>query len=118
MTRIPIPVHGFLIVSLRQCSCSQVLHFRNRAALKPVPDDDELSNESPKISFKWDVESCSTTSSAYSAISVASSSAVGMSSLYSTGFQDRGDHCTPRKGNWITTDSECKLLIPLFICFL
>ncbi|KAJ4728520.1 Protein LAZY 1 like [Melia azedarach] len=52
----------------------KVLHFRNRGTLKSVPDDDQLSIESPKISFRWDVESCSTTSSAYSGISMASSS--------------------------------------------
>lgn len=82
----------------------QVLHFRNRGTLKAVPDDDRLSNDSPKISFRWDVESCSTTSSA---ISMASST-------NRTSIQDR-DHFTTRKGNWITTDSECMTLFPLFI---
>ncbi|XP_058005847.1 uncharacterized protein LOC131181491 [Hevea brasiliensis] len=85
----------------------KVLHFRNRATLKAVPDDDQMSNESPKISFRWDVESCSTTSSAYSAISVASSSktdlTLNMLSLNSTPLHDR-------KGNWITTDSEFVVL--------
>ncbi|KAF3436010.1 hypothetical protein FNV43_RR23102 [Rhamnella rubrinervis] len=90
----------------------KVLQLRNRRTLKSVPDDDQLSNESPKISFRWDVESCSTTSSAYSAISLASSTAVSMPSLYSTSIQiqDHGDHCTPRRGNWITTDSEFVVL--------
>ncbi|KAF2284497.1 hypothetical protein GH714_025845 [Hevea brasiliensis] len=80
---------------------------RNRATLKAVPDDDQMSNESPKISFRWDVQSCSTTSSAYSAISMASSSktdlTLNMLSLNSTPLHDR-------KGNWITTDSEFVVL--------
>ncbi|XP_022848808.1 uncharacterized protein LOC111371132 [Olea europaea var. sylvestris] len=45
----------------------KVLQFRNRAALKAEPDDDQLSKESPKISFRWDLESCSTTASSASA---------------------------------------------------
>ncbi|XVF21413.1 hypothetical protein REPUB_Repub12eG0088400 [Reevesia pubescens] len=49
----------------------KVLQFRNRGALKAVPDTDQLSNiDSPKISFRWDVESCSTTCSAFSGISL------------------------------------------------
>ncbi|KAJ6956418.1 hypothetical protein NC652_007481 [Populus alba x Populus x berolinensis] len=81
----------------------KVLQLRSRATLKSVPDDEELSIESPKISFRWDVESCSTTSSAYSGISKASSKNIdlNMLSLRSTPVHDR-------RGNWITTDSECK----------
>ncbi|RVW13155.1 hypothetical protein CK203_104961 [Vitis vinifera] len=85
----------------------QVLHFRNRGSLKPVPDDDQLSNDSPKISFRWEVESCCTTSSAYSAISMASSflnDQPGNKQSISTTIED-SDHCTSRAGNWITTDS-------------
>jgi hypothetical protein len=105
---------------IKQKYMFQVLHFRNRGNLKAVPDDDQLSNDSPKISFRWDVESCSTTSSAYSAFSMASSSQIDHhtlnvpSSSNSTPFQ--GHHrTTSRKGNWITTDSDCKTLFPLFI---
>ncbi|XP_012085142.1 uncharacterized protein LOC105644415 [Jatropha curcas] len=80
----------------------KVLHLRNRGTLKAVPDDDQLSNESPKISFRWDGESCSPTSSVYSAISMASSTR-NMVSLNSSPLHDR-------KGNWITTDSEFVVL--------
>lgn len=94
----------------------QVLQFRNRSALKAVPDDEQLSIESPKISFRWEVESCSTTSSVYSGISMASSSKnydhkTNIVSLNSTPIHEI-NHFTPRKGNWITTDSECKILTP------
>ncbi|KAL6338680.1 hypothetical protein AAG906_021497 [Vitis piasezkii] len=90
----------------------KVLHFRNRGSLKPVPDDDQLSNDSPKISFRWEVESCCTTSSAYSAISMASSflnDQSGNKQSISTTIED-SDHCTSRAGNWITTDSEFVVL--------
>ncbi|KAJ0112499.1 hypothetical protein Patl1_01620 [Pistacia atlantica] len=88
----------------------KVLQFRNRSALKAVPDDEQLNIESPKISFRWEVESCSTTSSVYSGISMASSSKnydhqTNTVSLNSTPIHDI-NHFTPRKGNWITTDSE------------
>lgn len=96
----------------------QVLQFRNRGSLKAVPDDDQLSNDSPKISFRWDVESCSTTSSVYSAFSMASSSQIDQNmnipSSNSTPFQDN-HHTTSRKGNWITTDSDCKTLFPFLL---
>ncbi|XP_062149164.1 uncharacterized protein LOC133857828 [Alnus glutinosa] len=93
----------------------KVLHFRNRGNLKAVPNDDQLSNDSPKISFRWDVESCSTTSSAYSAFSMASSSQIDHhtlnvpSSSNSTLFLGH-HHTTSRKGNWITTDSDFVVL--------
>ncbi|KAL2488088.1 uncharacterized protein Fot_41380 [Forsythia ovata] len=81
----------------------KVLQFRNRTALKAVPDGDQLSNESPKIDFRWDLESCSTTSSAYSAIS-----AISMASLkLPLNIQDQS---VTRTGNWITTDSEFVVL--------
>ncbi|WRX10920.1 hypothetical protein QQP08_003407 [Theobroma cacao] len=96
----------------------KVLHFRNRGALKSVPDDDQLSNDSPKISFRWDVESCSTTSSAFSGISATSSlkkdQTCNMVSLNSTPIHAVGlNRCSGRRGNWITTDSECKTSLSL-----
>ncbi|XP_057798218.1 uncharacterized protein LOC131014302 isoform X2 [Salvia miltiorrhiza] len=87
----------------------KVLHFRNKStALKAVQDDDDLSNDSPKISFRWEVESCSTTSSVYSAISAVASSLrhdhiLAAASLNSTPLR-------ARPGNWITTDSEFVVL--------
>ncbi|XP_060970650.1 uncharacterized protein LOC115714599 isoform X2 [Cannabis sativa] len=100
----------------------KVLLFRNKGALKAVPDDDELSLESPKISFRWDLESCSTTtSSTYSTISMATNSlkndpnlSMMKLSLTSTSndieVYNSDHHCIPKKGNWITTDSEFVVL--------
>nr|GME18352.1 uncharacterized protein LOC109158333 [Ipomoea batatas] len=89
----------------------KVFRFRDKTTLKPVPDDDQLSNDSPKISFRWDVESCSTISSTYSEISsIASSTRNDQSgkrnalSLSSTPANREQQGC--RTGNWITTDSE------------
>lgn len=128
----PYYLHTYFNVNTRSDSCSflnksflkgsathifQVLHFRNRGSLKPVPDDDQLSNDSPKISFRWEVESCCTTSSAYSAISMASSflnDQSGNKQSISTTIED-SDHCTSRAGNWITTDSECETPLFLFL---
>lgn len=92
----------------------KILYFRNRGILKTVADIDQLTNESPKISFAWDVASCSTTSSAYSAFSVASTSKINdhnsfKLSVSSIPIQDI-DHCTSRTGNWITTDSDFVVL--------
>lgn len=110
----------------------QVLQFRNRATLKAVADEDQLSIESPKISFRWDVESnCSTTTSVYSGISMASSSSKNIDQMMTTNYRvissvssipiPGTNHCTPRKGNWITTDSECKIYIyidPILIWYI
>ncbi|KAK3032151.1 hypothetical protein RJ639_034976, partial [Escallonia herrerae] len=88
----------------------KVLHFRNRATLKPVPDYDQLSNESPKISFRWDVESNSTYSSVYSAMSMASSTRndqiMNLPSLNSSPIHGLDQRTCARRGNWISTDSE------------
>ncbi|XP_027180510.1 uncharacterized protein LOC113779199 isoform X1 [Coffea eugenioides] len=92
----------------------KVLHFRNKAALKAVPDDDQLSNDSPKISFRWEVESCSTTSSAYSAISSIASSSKNFDQTSTTQLLSTPLHnfdlSVVRPGNWITTDSEFVVL--------
>ncbi|KAL2336700.1 hypothetical protein Fmac_011146 [Flemingia macrophylla] len=92
----------------------KVLMFRRRGTLKAVPDDDQGCTESPKISFRWDVESCSTTSSAYSAISMASSSRNGQNQIVTSTISIPHEHSshnnTCRKGNWITTDSEFVVL--------
>ncbi|KAL3828128.1 hypothetical protein ACJIZ3_016930 [Penstemon smallii] len=94
----------------------KVLQFRNRsAALKAIPYDDQLSNDSPKISFRWDLESSSTISSAYSAISIASSlkpdQISKVNSMNSTPLHVRDEMMMmARAGNWITTDSEFVVL--------
>ncbi|TKY66082.1 hypothetical protein E2542_SST08945 [Spatholobus suberectus] len=92
----------------------KILMFRRRGTLKAVPDDDQGCSDSPKISFRWDVESCSTTSSVYSAISIASSSKNGQNQIATSTIsippEHNGHNNTCRKGNWITTDSEFVVL--------
>ncbi|KAK6940553.1 hypothetical protein RJ641_030084 [Dillenia turbinata] len=92
----------------------KVLYFKNRGTLKAVPDEDQLSNESPKISFRWDVGSCSASCSVYSSFSAASSfkhdPASHKLSISSTSIHDLELCSSTRAGNWITTDSECKQL--------
>lgn len=67
------------------------LHFRNRSAtIKSGAFED---TDSPKISLKWDVESCSTTCSAVSA----------PPSL-------KYDQYAHKRGSWITTDDEFVVL--------
>ncbi|KAK7255894.1 hypothetical protein RIF29_29321 [Crotalaria pallida] len=99
----------------------KVLMFRRRATLKSDPDDDQVSTDSPKISFRWDVESCSTTSS-YSALSIASSSKNVQTQIAPSPISippSETDHITcRRKGNWITTDSECKPCMHLYKYFI
>ncbi|XP_057437022.1 uncharacterized protein LOC130729321 [Lotus japonicus] len=88
----------------------KILMFRRRGTLKAVPDEDQVCSESPKISFRWDVESCSTTSSAYSAISVASSSRFGQNQIATSTISIPHSENGCRKGSWITTDSEFVVL--------
>lgn len=84
------------------------MHLRNRGSLKGAVtgDDDQLSFESPKISFRWEVESSYSTTTC-SGISMASSSSKNDISLGSTPIHDINPSRADRKGNWITTDSEC-----------
>ncbi|PIA36173.1 hypothetical protein AQUCO_03400233v1, partial [Aquilegia coerulea] len=102
----------------------KVLHFRNRGGLKASLQDDQWSLSSPKISFRWETESCSTTTSAYSAFSLPSSSkhdrkwskpcsnnaAVDVvapdSSIKDTTLVIEDNECSSRSGNWITTDDD------------
>ncbi|KAL9662093.1 hypothetical protein QQ045_026921 [Rhodiola kirilowii] len=98
----------------------KVLYFKNRGMLRSVPDDDQLSTESPKISFRWDVESYSTTTS--SCLSRASSSftkthmpsKLSMDCSASDLIQDMDQSCSTtsyrKPGSWITTDSEFVVL--------
>ncbi|XP_060180203.1 uncharacterized protein LOC132609987 isoform X2 [Lycium barbarum] len=96
----------------------KVFNFRNRPALKAVPDDDQLSNDSPKISFRWEVESCSTTCSAYSAMSMPNpptknneqSIKINFTSANSTPIHLDQCPAAAAKLNWITTDSEFVVL--------
>ncbi|XP_058092295.1 uncharacterized protein LOC131238696 [Magnolia sinica] len=92
----------------------KVLHFRNRSALKD--SFDETSSGSSKISFTWDVGSCST-ASALSPLSLPSSSASRRTSTTQhleciseeMWVGPKTEECT-RIGNWITTDSEFVVL--------
>ncbi|XP_042521161.1 uncharacterized protein LOC122094425 [Macadamia integrifolia] len=109
----------------------KVLYFRTRGALKAAAHDDDSSLSSPKISFRWDVGSCSTNSSAYSGFSFTSSStktdrrqikpvihsAVSDVSDLDLSIKDaiastqESENCTSRRGgNWITTDDEFVVL--------
>ncbi|KAE8673097.1 Gag protease polyprotein [Hibiscus syriacus] len=67
------------------------------------------TSESPKISFRWEAQSCSAVSSAISGISMTSSlrndEACNLVSLNSTVIHGL-NRCSTRRGNWITTDSE------------
>ncbi|KAM7265013.1 hypothetical protein ACFE04_002696 [Oxalis oulophora] len=81
--------------------------FRNRGTLKALPGNIDDQLESPKISFRWDAESCNSRTS--SAISIVSSSRhKNVISLTCTPNHDK-DLSFNRKGNWITTDSDCKI---------
>ncbi|XP_054784885.1 uncharacterized protein LOC129291511 [Prosopis cineraria] len=96
-----------------ELSGRKVLRVRRGGTLEAVQDDEEeASSDSPKISFRWEVESCSTTSSAFSVVSEASSSKNGQSapSSISIPHEEVGSIVYGRKGNWITTDSEFVVL--------
>ncbi|XP_019230375.1 PREDICTED: uncharacterized protein LOC109211306 isoform X2 [Nicotiana attenuata] len=85
--------------------------LRDRSVLKAVPDNDQLSNDSPKISFRWDVESCSTISSAISVSSLTKNEhSINKPRLNSTLVHIDQCPAAARKGNWVTTDSEFVVL--------
>ncbi|KAE8679663.1 Gag protease polyprotein [Hibiscus syriacus] len=87
---------------------------KGRGKMSKKVDGRRLSiSESPKISFRWDAESCSSISSTISGISMTSSSrngeAYNLVSLNSTVIHGL-NRCSSRRGNWITTDSEFVVL--------
>ncbi|KAL0300115.1 UNVERIFIED_CONTAM: hypothetical protein Sangu_3138400 [Sesamum angustifolium] len=81
---------------------------KNITGLKEVAVEDQIVNESPKISIRLDVERCSTTYSAYSAI--LKSPNVQIDILKSISLHVQSDQQTDRIETWITTDSEFVVL--------
>ncbi|GAB2262744.1 hypothetical protein Droror1_Dr00003741 [Drosera rotundifolia] len=89
----------------------KVLPFRSKGSFKGVSRDDQLSYDSPRISLRWDAESCSTTSSIISAASVPCPEKTSHNYATSSALIVDGiDQCVWRKGSWITTDSEYVVL--------
>ncbi|XP_011083319.1 uncharacterized protein LOC105165855 [Sesamum indicum] len=85
---------------------TKVFHYKNTTGLKEVAMEDQFVDDSPKISFRLDLERCSTTSSAYSAI--LKSSAVQIDILKSISLHVQSYQHADRTETWINTDSECK----------
>ncbi|KAL8258987.1 hypothetical protein R6Q59_026940 [Mikania micrantha] len=83
--------------------------FRNKTTLKSTPDDDQTTNDSPKISFRWEVESCSTFSSALSVCSTNKNDQLVKFEIHSNPDGD-SSILTLRSGSWITTDSDFVVL--------
>ncbi|WOK94923.1 hypothetical protein Cni_G03628 [Canna indica] len=101
----------------------KALYFRQKAALKA--EADESSSTSSKISFKWDVGSCSSASSAYSPHSLASTSRNDHMMVKNLSRLSVNLHSAEtdanllgspkseyyvRNGQWITTDSNFVVL--------
>ncbi|KAL5990203.1 hypothetical protein ACLOJK_011100 [Asimina triloba] len=88
----------------------KVKYLRSKGTLKD--SFDEASSSSSKISFTWDVGSCST-ASALSPLSLPSSSVSRRAStnqlecISEEIWEDQKNDECPRIGNWITTDSDC-----------
>ena len=85
----------------------QVLQDRNREEPKSAPDNGKFSNDSLKMSSRWDID-YSALSNAYSKRVTSDLTKNPHCSSNSTPVH-RDNHSTPTKsGNWITTDSDCK----------
>ncbi|KAJ4956667.1 hypothetical protein NE237_013450 [Protea cynaroides] len=117
----------------------KVLNVRNHGVLKSAAHDDNSSLSSSKTSSRWDVGSCSTSSSAYSGFSSVTSSSTrtdqtqikpiisyaaedvsvpDSNAKQATTSNQDSELCTSRRENWITTDGDCKILCFLhMICF-
>lgn len=107
---------------LKWSATAKDMNLKKRAS-KPTTDDDQVNDESPKISFRWEIEGCSTTTATttttiYTPISTALKASFVLK-------DDRmqcadtascvvdlqgGDECGVGIGNWITTDSEFVVL--------
>lgn len=112
-------------------SC-KVLNLQNREATKE--SNENRSSNSSKISFMWDVRSCSSTSSVYTNradqilvknLSNLHSKFSNLSSNLNNSEPDQANNkmsstesveCL-RVGQWITTDSDCKFFISPFTKF-